>query len=158
MCPHCFWSNNILTACYLVNRVASRLGFVSFLSFIHIPPKVFRCICYIHNFGLNFDKLDLWATKCVLVYYRIQKRYCYHSLILWQYFTNANATFFESYPYFLDSVILVIVILSHSHHLFRFFSWVIYHHHQTCSCSVYFSTISYCSIIRLFSLLETTYN
>lgn len=79
---------------------ASPLGFVSFLSFNYIPPKVFRCICYIHKFGLNFDKLDLRATKCVLVYYRIQKRHCYHSLILWQYFTNANATFFWVLPIF----------------------------------------------------------
>jgi hypothetical protein len=66
-----------------------------------LPLKVFGRVCYVHNLGSWFDKLDPLATKCVfLEYSTIQKGYCCYSPVLRCYFTSADATFVESLLYF----------------------------------------------------------
>jgi hypothetical protein len=58
---------------------------------------VFGCVCYVHNLGPRFNKLDPCATKCVFLgYSTTQKEYCCYSLVLRRYFTSADVTFVES--------------------------------------------------------------
>jgi hypothetical protein len=73
-----------------------------------LPLKVFGCVCYVHNLGPNYYKLDHRSTKCVFLgYSTIQKGYHCYSLALRPYFTSANVTFVESLSYFLvDASIL----------------------------------------------------
>jgi hypothetical protein len=41
----------------------------------HLPSRVFGCVCYVHNLGPSFDKLDPYSIKCLLGYSRAQKGY-----------------------------------------------------------------------------------
>jgi hypothetical protein len=66
-----------------------------------LPLKVFGCVCYVHNLGPGFDKLDPRATKCVFLgYSTTQKEYHCYSHVLRHYFTSADVTFDDSLPYF----------------------------------------------------------
>jgi hypothetical protein len=73
--PKQLWSDVVLTACYLINRMSSSvLDGTSPHSLIYpssspfsSPLKVFGCICYVHNLGSGFDKLDHRTTKCVFL-------------------------------------------------------------------------------------------
>jgi hypothetical protein len=71
-------------------------------SLFSLPLKVFRCVCYVHNLGSGFGKLDPRATKCVFLgYSTTQKGYRCYSPVLRCYFTSVDVTFVESLPYFL---------------------------------------------------------
>jgi hypothetical protein len=66
-----------------------------------LPLKNFGCVCYVHNLGSGFDKLDPRAIKCVFLgYSSTQKGYRCYSLVLRRYFTSADVTFVESLPHF----------------------------------------------------------
>jgi transposase InsO family protein len=75
--PKHFWSDAVLTACYLINQMPSSvLDGASPHSLLHcsstpfaLPLKVFGCISYVHNLGLGYDKLDPHSTKCVFLGY-----------------------------------------------------------------------------------------
>ena len=82
--PKSYWSDAVLTACHLINRIPSTvLGsqiFYTVLSpdahLFHLPSKIFGCVCYVHILGLGSDKLDPRSIKCVFLgYSRTQKGY-----------------------------------------------------------------------------------
>jgi hypothetical protein len=107
--PKQFWTDAVLTACYLINRMPSSiLEGASPHSLLYpssspfsLPLKVFGCVCYVHNLGHGFDKLDPRSTKCVFLgYFTTQKGYRCYSAVLRRYFTCADVTFDESLPYF----------------------------------------------------------
>ena len=107
--PKQFWSDAVLTACYLINRMPSSildgasphsLLYPSSLPF-SLPLKVFGCVCYVHNLGPSYDKLDPRATKCVFLgYSTTQKGYRCYSPVSRRYLTSIDITFVESLPYF----------------------------------------------------------
>jgi hypothetical protein len=107
--PKQFWTDAILTACYLVNRMPSSvLEGTSPHSLLYpssspfsLPLKVFGCVCHVHNLGPGFDKLDPHATKCVFLGYSTTQKGCRcYSPVLRHYFTCTDVTFDESLPYF----------------------------------------------------------
>ncbi|MFV0960692.1 DDE-type integrase/transposase/recombinase, partial [Klebsiella pneumoniae] len=82
--PQRYWGDAVLTSAYLTNRMPSPAlqGRTPF-SFIHrnhamfpLPPKVFGCVCYIHNHSPNLTKLDHRAIKGIFLgYSSTQKGY-----------------------------------------------------------------------------------
>ena len=66
------WSDEVLTACYLVNCMPSIvLGdqiphrvLVPNRSLYILPPRVFGCMCYVHALNLGHDQFDPWVIKC----------------------------------------------------------------------------------------------
>ena len=80
--PKQYWAYIILTACYLINHAPSSLlnNQVPF-SMLHscvspfpLPPRVFRCVVFVHNLEPNQVKLAPRYLKCVfLCYPRTQK-------------------------------------------------------------------------------------
>jgi hypothetical protein len=107
--PKHFWSDVVLTANYLINRMPSSvLDGASPHSLLYsssppfaLPLKVFGCICDVHNLGPGYDKLDSRSTECVFLgYSTTQKGYCCSSPVLCRYFTRADVTFVESFSYF----------------------------------------------------------
>ena len=70
--PKIFWSQGVLTAAYLVNRLPSKsLTFISPTELLtrKKPPlshlKVFNCSCYVHIPSSQRDKLDHTTVKCI---------------------------------------------------------------------------------------------
>jgi len=82
--PQHFWGDVILSACYLINRMASLVldnKIPHSILFPHdllhsLPPKVFGSTCFVHNFSLGLDKLSPKSHKCVfLEFTRSEKGY-----------------------------------------------------------------------------------
>ncbi|XP_059626000.1 uncharacterized protein LOC132269025 [Cornus florida] len=94
------------TSCHLINRIPlsvlkgkspRSVLFPDSISF-NLTPRVFGCMCYVHNLGPGLDKLDPRATKCVFLGYSCtQKGYRCYSPHFQRYFTSAN--FPVSVPY-----------------------------------------------------------
>lgn len=40
----------------------------------HLPLRIFGCVCYVHNLGLGFVKLDPHSTKCAFIGYSRTRR------------------------------------------------------------------------------------
>jgi hypothetical protein len=89
--PKHFWTDGVLTTCYLVNKMPSSvLEGASSYSLLYpssspfsLPLKVFKCVCYLYNLGPGFDKLNSRATKCVFFEYSTtQKGYRCYSPVL----------------------------------------------------------------------------
>ncbi|CAL9022379.1 unnamed protein product [Prunus brigantina] len=85
--PKKFWSQGVLTAAYLINRLPSRvLDFKSpyevmkgkKINLSHL--RVFGCTCFVHIQSSHRDKLDPRAVKCIFMgYSSSQKGYkCYN--------------------------------------------------------------------------------
>ena len=107
--PQCFWSESILSACYLINRMSPSVlenKISHSILFPHeslhpLPPKVFESTCFVHNFSPGLDKLSVRSHKCVFLgFTRSQKRYKCFSPSLNRYFISANVIFTESSFYF----------------------------------------------------------
>jgi hypothetical protein len=82
--PKTYWADAVLTGCYLINRLLSRiLDFQSPMEILYNRKfnlshlRVFGCVCYVHS--QNAGKLDSHAQKCIFVgYSSTQKEYrCY---------------------------------------------------------------------------------
>ena len=107
--PKPFWGEAILTAAYLINRlptqVLNKQSPVEVLSspsdLFAIPPKVFGCVCFVHNHSPTRGKLDPRAIKCVFLGYSpTQKGYkCYHPPTR-KWYVSMDVTFFEEQSYF----------------------------------------------------------
>lgn len=89
--PLRFWGDDVLTSCYLINRMPSSVvnnkipHSILFPNspFHPIPPRVFGSTCFVHNLSPGLDKLSARSLKCVFLgYHRSQKGYrCYsHTL------------------------------------------------------------------------------
>jgi hypothetical protein len=74
--PKYLWSEAIMTAAYLINRMPSRVlehktpiecltGENTFV----VPPKVFGCVCFVKDYRPSVGKLDPRALKCIFVGY-----------------------------------------------------------------------------------------
>ena len=71
----------------------------------HTSPRVFGCVCFVHDMSPGLDKLSARALKCVFLgYSRLQKGYRCYSPETKKYYMSANVTFFEQTPYFSPSV------------------------------------------------------
>ena len=97
--PKHFWGDAVLTAAYLLNRMPSHVLYgklpfqIMFLNkyTFSIPPKVFGCVCFVHNLSPNRDKLDPRAHKCIFLRYsRTQKGYRCYSPTLCKQFVSAD--------------------------------------------------------------------
>ena len=111
--PKCVRGDAILTVCYLINRVPSRvLSFRSPLSVLSnsiqdsrsysgLELKVFGCTAFVHNLDPNRSKLEPHSHKCVFLgYSTTQKGYRCYSPEKRKYFVSRDVTFFEDEPYF----------------------------------------------------------
>lgn len=111
--PKQFWGDAVLTVCYLINRMPSKvLQFQTPLSVFSksfpenrtissLPLKVFGCMVFAHNNEPDRNKLDKKAFKSIFLGYAAnQKGYkCYipekRKLIV-----TMDLTFFENTPFF----------------------------------------------------------
>ena len=107
------WGDAILTAGFLINRMpSSSLNHKVPFSILfpdnplfHTSPRVFGCVCFVHDMSPGLDKLSARSLKCVFLgYSRLQKGYRCYSPETKKYYMSANVTFFEQTPYFSPSV------------------------------------------------------
>ncbi|KOM54435.1 hypothetical protein LR48_Vigan10g032700 [Vigna angularis] len=107
------WGDAVLTACFLINRMPSSSlnnkipHTVIFLNdtLYHVSPRVFGCMCFVHNVSPGLDKLSAKAIKCVFLgYSRLQKGYKCYSPSTKRYYMSADVTFFEDTPFFPSSM------------------------------------------------------
>jgi hypothetical protein len=106
--PKFLWGEAVKTATYLINRMPLRiLGYKTpaeclFKSneFI-VPPKVFGCVCFVHDYRNSVGKLDPRAIKCVFVGYPPSKRgyrcWCPSER---RFFVSMDVTFREHESYY----------------------------------------------------------
>ncbi|KAM2573952.1 hypothetical protein TB2_005960 [Malus domestica] len=110
--PKRFWSQSVMTAAYLINRLPSRvLGFKSPIEIVknrkvdlsHL--KVFGCICFVHVQPLHRDKLDPRATKCIFLgYSSTQKGYKCYNPQLKRLIVSNDVKFHETNSYYSKSL------------------------------------------------------
>ena len=107
--PHYLWSDALLTAAYLLNRLpSSPLGGEVPLHRLHperelfaLPPRVFGCVAYVHDHTPNLSKLAPRSLKGVFVgYSRTQKGYRVYLLDQRKYLVSVDVTFSEATRYF----------------------------------------------------------
>src|SRR4051812_23212585 len=74
--PKFLWSDAVLTATYLINRMPSRVLRMKSPCQIHlgenkfiVPPKVFGCTCFVRYYRPAVGKLDPRTIKCIFVGY-----------------------------------------------------------------------------------------
>jgi hypothetical protein len=64
-----------------------------------VPPKVFGCTCFVHDYSGSIGKLDPRAIKCIFVGYSpSQKGYHCWSPAEWRFFMSMDVTFHEDEP------------------------------------------------------------
>ena len=107
------WGDDILTAGFLINRMSSSslnhkvlfsILFPDNLLF-HTSPRIFGCVCFVHDTSPRLDKLYARSLKCVFLGYSLlQKGYRCYSPETKKYYMLANITFFEQTPYFSPSI------------------------------------------------------
>ena len=110
--PKRFWSQSVMAATYLINRLPSRvLGFKSPMEIVknrkidlsHL--KVFGCICFVHVQSLHRDKLDPRATKCIFLgYSSTQKGYKCYNPQLKRLIVSKDVRFHETNPYYSQAL------------------------------------------------------
>ncbi|RDX85032.1 hypothetical protein CR513_33831, partial [Mucuna pruriens] len=67
----------------------------------HVPPKVFGCVCFVHDVSPGRDKLSARAIKCVFLgYSRLQKGYKCYSPSTKRHYMSTDVTFFEETMFF----------------------------------------------------------
>jgi hypothetical protein len=74
--PKILWSEAVMTAAYLINRMPSRvLGYKTPIECLTgkttyvVLPKVFGCSCFVKDYRPSVGKLDPRALKCIFVGY-----------------------------------------------------------------------------------------
>lgn len=106
--PKFLWSEAVLTAIHLINRMPSRiLGMKSPCEMLFgqneflVPPKVFGCTCFVRDHRLGVGKLDSQAIKCIFVGYSSgQKEYKCWSPSERRMFVSMDVTFRELVPFY----------------------------------------------------------
>ena len=77
-------------------------------SFI-VPPKVFGCTCFVHDYRNSVGKLDPRAIKCIFVGYSpTQKGYRCWSPSERRFFVSMDVTFRETEPYYISHPTIVL--------------------------------------------------
>ena len=111
--PKSYWSDAVLTACYLINRMPSSvLGgqiphkvLFTGRPLYSLPLRIFGCTCYVHALDPNRSKLDPRSIRCIFLgYSRTQKGYKCYSPSLRRHFVCADVTFNESLPFYSEPV------------------------------------------------------
>ena len=110
--PKRFWSQAVLTATYIINRLPSRiLNSKSPLEVLkhrkidlsHL--RVFGSVCYVHVQAKHRDKLDPRAIKCIFLgYSSTQKGYCCYDPVSKKKFVSRDVRFNETVPYFSEQL------------------------------------------------------
>jgi Integrase core domain len=86
--PHHFWVDVVLTACYLINRMASSVLddvilyniLYPFAPLFPVPPKIFGCACYVYDTRPSRTKLDPKSLIGIFLEYSgTQKGYRFYS-------------------------------------------------------------------------------
>ena len=106
--PKFLWGEAVKTAAYLINRMPSRiLGYktpvecLSGSNYFIVPPKIFGCTCFVHDYRNAVSKLDPRAVKCIFVGYSpTQKGYRCWSPTERKFFVSMDVTFHEKLPYY----------------------------------------------------------
>lgn len=106
--PKRFWSQGVMAAAYLINRLPSRvLGFKSPIEVMkgrkvdisHL--RVFGCICFVHVQPHHRDKLDPRAVKCIFLgYSSTQKGYKCYNPQLRKMIVSKDVRFHETNPFY----------------------------------------------------------
>jgi len=106
--PKFLWSEAVMTATHLINRMPSRvLGMKTPCEVLFgenvfiVPPKVFGCTCFVRDHRPSVGKLDPQAVKCIFVGYSCgQKGYKCWSPSERRMFVSMDVTFRESVPFY----------------------------------------------------------
>jgi hypothetical protein len=110
--PTRYWIDVVSTTVHLLNRLPSKVlqfqtplqvlaSHVSLPTTLMLPPRVFRCVAYVHLHKNQSTKLDPCALHCLLLGYAVhQKGYrCYDPSTRHLYVTM-DVSFLESKPFF----------------------------------------------------------
>ena len=101
--PKYLWSDNVLSACHLINRMLSSVldGKIHFSylypnkSVFSMTLRVFCCTCFVQDLSPELDELSPRSIKRVFVRYsNTQKGYQYYNPSTRKYFVPADVTFF----------------------------------------------------------------
>ena len=110
--PKYLWSEAVMTAAYLMNRMPSRvLGYKTPIECLTgrttyvVPPKVFGCTCFVKDYRPSVGKLDPRAVKCIFVGYSgKQKGYKCWCPSEKRMFVSMDVVFREHEPFYGGSV------------------------------------------------------
>ena len=106
--PKFLWGEPVKTATYLINHIPLRILdnkspaelLLNSNDFI-VAPKVFGCICFVHDYRNDVRKFDPHAVKCVFVGYSpTQKGYRCWCASEHRFFVSMDVTFRENEPYY----------------------------------------------------------
>jgi len=106
--PKFLWGEAIKTATYLINRMPLRVldyktpaeCLLKSNVFV-VSPKVFGCVCFVHDYRNSVGKLDPRAIKCVFMGYSpSQKGYRCWCPSERRFFVSMDVTFREYEPYY----------------------------------------------------------
>ena len=109
--PKCYWPDAIFIACYLINRLPTKvlhsLSSIQFYSKSHpvedVPLKIFGCVCYVYNHDPHKNKLFDRVVKSVFWGdSSSQKGYKCFDLVAKRKYVSMDVKFFEDIPYFSD--------------------------------------------------------
>ncbi|RDX92614.1 hypothetical protein CR513_25229, partial [Mucuna pruriens] len=68
----------------------------------HVPPKVFGCVCFVHDVFSGRDKLSVRAIKCVFLgYSRLQKWYKYYSPSIKRHYMSTDSSSLETHNQYI---------------------------------------------------------
>jgi hypothetical protein len=110
--PKILWSEAVLTATYLINRIPSRvIGMKTPYEMLFgknefiVPLKVFGCTCFVRDHRPSVGKLDPCAVKCIFVgYSSTQKGYKCWSPSERRLFVSMDVTFRDSEPFYGEKI------------------------------------------------------
>jgi hypothetical protein len=108
--PKIYWSDAVLTATYLINRLPSaNLNYKSPLEILYQRKinleylKIFGCTCYVHK--NKQDKLDYTSIKTIFLGYSSQKkRYKCYDPKNKRLYISRDVTFLENEPYYKEKI------------------------------------------------------
>ena len=111
--PKRFWEDVLLTTCFLINRMSSKvLQFQTPLQtlqkyfpenriFSELDLSIFGCTAFVHLHNPSLSKLDVRSCKCIFLRYAsVQKGYRLYSFEKKKYFVSKVVTFIENTFFF----------------------------------------------------------
>ena len=111
--PKYLWGIALLTSCYLINRMPSRVlkfqiplqvlknYFLTSKITADLPLKVFGCVCYVHVPNVFHSKLDPKDETCVFIGYASNKRgYKCFNPVTKKFFESMDVKFVEDHSFY----------------------------------------------------------